>query len=729
MSAQGEITWQQANDAYLAAAVEWLRLLLGRHAGAPPVPTLIAEEPRAVPRAEGAPQQPNAAPWWSFRRGGSGTTAAPLPETKPPLALPPASFEVTQEQVDEAAQRMRAAEAIDPPPALTLLARRLGLTPFERNVLLLCVAMELDTRIGALCARVHNDQLLPFPTFALAFTIFQDGPPDERPHWDARSPERPLLYWRLIETNASRDVPFTTGALRADERIVNFVKGLSHLDERVAPFVAPLDRGDDENLPPSHRELVEAVLQPLTGDSPHFGPIQLLGSDSDSKQSVARAAASRLGITLYHLSADLLPMQAAELETLCRVWRRETFLLPVGLYLDAYDLDRHSEMHGAALKRFLAGAGGVLFVDARETWPVPRGGVTLDVSKPDPAEQRALWQEALGGEHAPAAADLAAQFNLSAAAIAGIAAETKSTGSEAPLIERVWKRAAERTRMHIDALAQRIEAKATWDDLVLPDAELDLLHQIVAHVTGRATVYDDWGFRERMNRGFGISALFAGESGTGKTMAAEVIANELGVSVHRIDLSAVVSKWVGETQKHLQLLFNAADDSNGILFFDEADALFGKRSEVQHSQDRWANMEINFLLQRLESYRGLAILATNMKSALDAAFLRRLRFIVNFSFPGPAERKRIWMHAFPGKLDTSALDFDRLAKLSITGASVHNIALAAAFLAAQRKASLSMPIVLEAARTEMKKLEKPVNELDFQWSEERRGARVLEMKR
>jgi hypothetical protein len=732
VSAQGEITWQQANDAYLAAAVEWLRLLLSRHATAPAAPTLIAEEPRAVPRAEGTPppQQPNAAPWWSLRRGTSGATAAaPAPEGKPTLALPPASFEVTQEQVDEAAQRMRAAEAIEPPPALSLLARRLGLTPFERNVLLLCAAMELDTRIGALCARVHNDPSLPFPTFALAFTIFQDGLAEERPHWDARSPERPLLYWRLIETSASRTVPLTTGALRADERIVNFVKGLSHLDERVAPFVAPLDGGEEENLPPSHRDLVEAALQPFTGDAAHFGPIQLLGNDSDSKQSVARAAAGRLGITLYRFAADLLPMQATELETLCRLWRRETVLLPVGLYVDAYDLDRNSEMHGAALKRFLAGTGGVLFVDARETWPVPHGGLSLEVSKPEPAEQRALWQAALGGEHAPAAADLAAQFNLSSAAIARIAAETKSAGSDAALTEHVWNRATERTRMHIDALAQRIDAKATWDDLVLPEAELDLLHQIVAHVTGRATVYDDWGFRERMNRGFGISALFAGESGTGKTMAAEVIANELGVGLHRIDLSAVVSKWVGETQKHLQQLFNAADDSNGILFFDEADALFGKRSEVQHSQDRWANMEINFLLQRLESYRGLAILATNMKSALDAAFLRRLRFIVNFSFPGPAERKRIWMRAFPEKLDTAALDFDRLAKLSITGASVHNIALSAAFLAAQRKTPLSMPIVLEAARTEMKKLEKPVNELDFQWSEERSGARVLEMKR
>jgi hypothetical protein len=666
----------------------------------------------------------------SFRRSGTAAPAAPaVPQGKTPLALPPAPFEVSQEQVDEAAQRMKKAEAIEPPPAIELLARRVGLTPFERNLLLLCVAMEIDTRIGPLCARVHNDAALPFPTFALAFTIFENG--EGQPHWDARSPDRPLLYWRLIESTSPRAVPFTTSALRADERIVNHVKGLAHLDDRIAPYVTQItDDAAGQNLPQSHGQLVDTVLQAFSNDSPQLRPVQLLGSDSDSKQLVARAAANQMGLTLYRLPADLLPTQATELETLARLWRRETFLLPLGLYLDAQDVDRSAEAHAAALKRFLTrGSGGVVFVDARETWPVPGGSLSLDVRKPEPGEQRVLWRQALGDGHDDAAAHLAAQFNLSSESITRIAAETHGAAGDEPLLDRLWSRATDHTRLHIDALAQRIDTKATWNDLVLPQAELDLLHQIVAHVTGRATVYDDWGFRERMNRGLGLSALFAGESGTGKTMAAEVIANELGVGLHRIDLSAVVSKWVGETQKHLQQLFNAADDSNGILFFDEADALFGKRSEVQHSQDRWANMEINFLLQRLESYRGLAILATNMKNALDPAFLRRLRFIVNFSFPGAAERKRIWMGAFPPKIDTSGLDFDRLSKLAIAGAGVHNIALSAAFLAADRGTGVTMPIVLEAARTEMKKIDKPYNELDFSWSEAPRIARVVEMKR
>jgi SpoVK/Ycf46/Vps4 family AAA+-type ATPase len=222
-----------------------------------------------------------------------------------------------------------------------------------------------------------------------------------------------------------------------------------------------------------------------------------------------------------------------------------------------------------------------------------------------------------------------------------------------------------------------------------------------------------------MNRGLGISALFAGQSGTGKTMAAEVIANQLELNLYRIDLSAVVSKYIGETEKNLRRLFDAAEDGGAILFFDEADALFGKRSEVKDSHDRYANIEINYLLQRMEAYRGLAILATNMKGLLDPAFLRRLRFIVNFSFPGPQERREIWQKVFPPQTpvektdEKEKLDWERLARFNLTGGNIHAIALNAAFLAAARGTPVTMSLVLQAAREEFRKLERPINEADF----------------
>jgi SpoVK/Ycf46/Vps4 family AAA+-type ATPase len=258
-----------------------------------------------------------------------------------------------------------------------------------------------------------------------------------------------------------------------------------------------------------------------------------------------------------------------------------------------------------------------------------------------------------------------------------------------------------------------LETKATWDDLVLADEQMALMRQIAGQVSERYKVYEQWGFSQRMNRGFGITALFAGESGTGKTMAAEVIANDLRLNLYRIDLSAVVSKYIGETEKNLSKLFDAAESGGVILFFDEADALFGKRSEVKDSHDRYANIEINYLLQRMEAFSGLAILATNMKSALDTAFMRRLRFVVNLPFPGLKERKLIWQKALPSQTPQKELDYDRLSRLNISGGNIHSIALNAAFLAAQNGQVVTMPIVLAAARAELRKLEKGFSEAEL----------------
>ena len=290
---------------------------------------------------------------------------------------------------------------------------------------------------------------------------------------------------------------------------------------------------------------------------------------------------------------------------------------------------------------------------------------------------------------------------------------SETDAADDQLARKIWSACCAITRPRLDALAQRLDPKATWDDLVLPDEQTVLLHQIAHQVGQRHTVYEEWGFADKMNRGLGISALFAGDSGTGKTMAAEVIANDLHLNLYRIDLSAVVSKYIGETEKNLRRLFDAAEDGGAILFFDEADALFGKRSEVKDSHDRYANIEINYFLQRMEAYRGLAILATNMKGALDPAFMRRLRFIVNFPFPGVNERKLIWQQVFPAAVPQIDLNYDRLARFNITGGNIHSIALNAAFMAAQEASTISMPIVLAAARTEFRKLDKPINEAEF----------------
>jgi SpoVK/Ycf46/Vps4 family AAA+-type ATPase len=346
------------------------------------------------------------------------------------------------------------------------------------------------------------------------------------------------------------------------------------------------------------------------------------------------------------------------------------------------------------------------------------------VAKPLASEQKDLWMAALGQDSAASAGLLAGQFNLDHAAITAISAHAGIVGRDdvAKRAAALWSSALNHARPALDQLAQAITPRVGWDDIALPEREVAQMRQIAAQVRNRSVVYDDWRFRDRLSRGLGISVLFAGDSGTGKTMAAEALAHELGLLLYRIDLSGVVSKFIGETEKNLRKLFDAADDGGAILFFDEADALFGKRSEVKDSHDRYANIEINYLLQRMESYRGLAILTTNMKSSLDPAFVRRLRFIVNFPFPGTPERLSIWRKVFPPGVDTSALDFTRLARLNLTGGSIHNIALNAAFSAVAAGGGLTMPILLEAARGEYAKLEKPINEADFRWLEQVGGA-------
>ena len=687
--------WQEQNGRYLSAALEWLRLRLERHAAAEPAPP---------PRPPAAPAEPE-----PRRRLFRSRTPAPSPR----IALPPASSASLHEQLEEAAQAMAAAEgAMAAPPALVSLGDRLGLSRFERDLLLLCAAMELDTRVAAQCARVQGPEY-PYPTFALAFALLDE------PSWDALSPERPLRHWRLLEITQPGAHPLTTSPLRADERIVNFVKGLNYLDDRLAPLLAPLEADDGAGaLPHSQQALVDRILARLGTASAavHAPVVNLLGGDSSSKQAVARRVAAGLGRQLLRLPVALLPDQVGELETLARLWQRESALMPVALYLDAHEVAAGEERQAPPLARFLARSNGVFFLGSVETWPgLARPALRVDVAKPTPTEQQAAWAAELGPEHGESASALAGQFDLNLAAIQQTAELAREDGVS--LHERLWDACLLATRPRLDVLATRLEPAATWDDLVLRREELDLLRRIAAQVRRRPTVYDEWGFRDRMDRGLGVTALFAGDSGTGKTMAAGVIANELRLDLYHIDLSGVVSKYIGETEKNLRRLFDAAEVGGAILFFDEADALFGKRSEVKDSHDRYANIEINYLLQRMEAYRGLAILATNMKSALDQAFMRRLRFVVDFPFPGLDERRAIWERAFPAGVPVEDLDLDRLASIVLTGGSIQNVALAAAFLAAQEETPVTMRLLLKAARTEFKKLGRPVSESDFQWAE------------
>jgi hypothetical protein len=586
------------------------------------------------------------------------------------------------------------------PAALQTLTTSFGLSPFERDVLLMCAGVELDASFGALLAAAHGDPLKAHPTFGLALAASPEA------HWSALAPDAPLRRWRLVDLDGPSP---TTSPLRIDERVLHYLSGVSFLDERLAGLVRPVP--PTGGLIASHQRVAERMEHAWGRATPPLPLVQLHGADAATRRSVAAAACARLGLGLSAVPATVVPTSPAELEAFMRLWEREASLDANALLLEWDPFDQPDEQRAEALARLIEVGHGALILSAGDRRAVQRRSVTLEVPAPSRPEQRQVWLQAL-----PARARqhgvvdvLVAQFDLSPHAIEAVCAEAILAGEAGPdLGASLWNACRARTRARMEDLAQRITPAASWDELVLPPAQTRLLHEIAVHVRQRTTVYETWGFAERGVRGLGISALFAGPSGTGKTMAAEVLAGELELDLYRVDLSQVVSKYIGETEKNLKRVFDAAEDGGALLLFDEADALFGKRSEVKDSHDRYANIEVSYLLQRMEAYRGLAVLTTNLKESLDSAFLRRLRFAVQFPFPDAAQRAEIWRRIFPPRTPTEGLVPEVLARLDVTGGSIRNIALYASFLAAEAGEPVRMRHLLRGAQAEFAKLERPL---------------------
>jgi hypothetical protein len=645
--------WLEANQRYLTAALAEVRVTLEQHA----------------------------------RRSGDPSSTSPARPT-----------------LEEATTDMPA------PAALETLCELFSLSSFERDMLLLCAGVELDVAFPGLCAAAQGDSKLTYPTFSLALAALP------APHWDAISPVRPLRGWRLIEVSGDR---LTRSPLRIDERVLHYLAGVQHLDERLLGFVELVPATDD--LLPSHRALAEQLA--TTWSQAAMGsplPVaQLCGGDEESRRDIAAAACAARGLNLYAISAQALPLGPRELEALLRLWEREAALSSSALLLEWGEQAVNDAARERATLWLVESTSTALIVAGRERRSTPhRPSFALEVPRPTTSEQHALWRSVLGS----AAADmngrvdaLVAQFNLSAGAIRSVCAEASGRDGEATdsFGNLLWEACRVHARPRLDDLAQRIEPAADWEDLVLPEAQRQVLRELAVHVRQRTRVYETWGFAAKSARGLGINALFAGPSGTGKTMAAEVLAGGLRLDLYHIDLSSAVSKYIGETEKNLRRIFDAAEGGGAILLFDEADALFGKRSEVKDSHDRYANIEVSYLLQRMEAYRGLAILTTNVKSALDQAFLRRIRFVVQFPFPDAAQRAEIWRRAFPPGTPTEGLDADKLARLNVAGGTIRNIALYGSFLAAETRTPVRMHHLLRAARVEYSKLEKPLTEAEI----------------
>ncbi len=607
-----------------------------------------------------------------------------------------------QNPVDLPQRSLRKVE-MDPPPTLQTLCSVFALTEFERDILLLCAGLELDSRFAGLIAALQGDLRSTSPSFSLALSLLPDA------HWSALTPNAPLRRWRMVELGIGNS--FSTSPMSIDERVLHYLTGVSQMDARIAGLTRPVSLIPD--IPASHYAIVERMVLALSGERQvRQGPvIQLCSRDRGDIRALAAQTCNQTGLALFSIEARDIPANATEREALSRLWEREAVLGNVLLLLECDDAS-----HTPNVISFASNLSVSILLSTRDPLPLQNQNILLlDVPQASSAEQVTLWHQALGTTAQALNGQLqhlVSQFNLGAEAIYSVSAQALGHDDQPDakdMATRLWNICRSSSRQHLDELAQRIQPMATWDDLILPEAQMQTLHHIVAHVRQRARVYDSWGFRARSARGLGISALFTGSSGTGKTLASEVLANELNLDLYRIDLSQVVSKYIGETEKNLRRVFDVAERGGAVLLFDEADALFGKRSEVKDSHDRHANIEVSYLLQRMEEYSGLAILTTNMKKALDKAFLRRIRFCVQFPFPDIEQRTAIWSCIFPAETPVEGLQLDKLAQLNVAGGNIRNVALNAAFLAADADEPVGMAHVLQAVRDEYAKLEKPLS--------------------
>jgi hypothetical protein len=592
------------------------------------------------------------------------------------------------------------AVAIETSPAIDQLCELFGLSRFERDVLLLCAGVEMDSQLAARCGEAQGRAHQGYATFGLALAILPD------PHWSALTPCRPLRRFRLAEVGTSYGL--TSAPLRIDERILHYLAGINLIDPRLESLIQVSHSPDC--IAPEHQVVAAQAIRVLETHGRQSPVLHLCGDDPLGQEDVAALAVQKIGLQLLSLPTEDLQAAGKDFDQLAVLWEREAMLLPGVLLIQcgAGGLNPPARQLAERLP-------GPLIVASRDPVRLNRPFLRLDVDKPQPIDQKRLWEKALG----PAAAScngaldhLSQQFRLSARTIHSTGA---LAGSEQGQIasDDLWNACRSLSRPRLEDLAERIVPVAGWDDLVLPELEKQALRQLAAQVRHRMQVHETWGFAAKGRRGLGLSALFTGESGTGKTLAAEVLARDLGLDLYRIDLSAVVSKYIGETEKNLKRVFDAAEEGGALLLFDEADALFGKRGDVKDSHDRYANIEVSYLLQRMEAYQGLAILTTNLKSSMDRAFQRRLRFTVNFPFPDAAQREAIWNRIFPGKTPTEGLAPKKLAQLNVAGGNIRNIALNAAFLAAESRKPVDMGHVLQAARLEAQKIERPLSESEI----------------
>jgi len=685
-----------------------------------------------------------------------------------PDGPPPATDDALETRIDAvtervAARRERTADAGTELRAVAL-AERFDLDDRAFDALLLSLAPELDRKYERVYAYLQDDITQTRPTVGLVLDVLSEGEAGgerERERLAARdvfARDGPLVGAGLVTLSADGDAPLLAHRVTTDQRVVGYLLGRDGADPRLSDVVTAVDpttRVAELPVDESTRERVER-LAPTgdgaavpTGDRPN---VQTDGRESDTAwpmryvhgpPGVGRAATVEAMCRLAGLSlvrVDAVDLLGAGVEEPFDRLVREARLRGSALHVaNVTDLDERGDggPSADAVLRRLDRFDGPVFLSGEDSWtsrPTLDAHEFVAVYLPRPGydRRRDLWErrtDELPDDVDPG--ELAATFRLTAGqmddalgtarALAGgdSGGEDTDSDDDGELdAEALYRGCRVQSRETLGALARRTDTAYDWDDIVLPADTEAQLREVAAHVKHRGTVYADWGFEDRFSLGTGMNVLFSGPSGTGKTMAAEIIAADAGLDMFKVDLATVVSKYIGETEENLKEIFDEAEHTDAVLFFDEADALFGERSEVSDSQDRYANVEVSYLLQRMEEHDGAVILATNFKENIDDAFLRRINSNVEFPRPDRESRAEIWRTIFPEEAPVGDLDIAFLSRFEITGGNIKNVALTASFLAADDERgdgakTIEMAHVVRALRRELQKTGRLVNPEEF----------------
>ena len=639
----------------------------------------------------------------------------------------------------EADIAQRKKESLDSGLILRLheLERLFHLSTFDIDALLVCVLPELDLKYQRLYAYLQDDATKKSPTADLVLYLLYESFEDRLEARKTFSPEAPLIKYhllRLYDDHTPRTAPLLAKYLQVDERITGYLLGVDQLDSRLLAFanlLHPRVKLHDVILPDDTKHRLTQIVARFKEE----GIIcYFRGGSGVGKQTTAEAICYELGVPL--LCMDVNHMLAADipLEVSLPLIFREGRLQNAALYFDGYDILLGEEKgvksgYDSVISELESYPGWVFLASEKdcETRGVLRSKpfIGIEFSIPPAPARREIWERHCNHQ-LPLANDVdfndfASKFRLSGGQIRDAVATARNLALwRAPengmvTAEDIYSACRRQSRHGLNILAHKIDCTYDWDDIVLPRDQMEQLREICSYVKHYHTVYGNWGFGRKLSRSKGLNILFTGPSGTGKTMAAEIMANELGLDLYKIDLSAIVSKYIGETEKNLDRIFREGQSSNAILFFDEADALFGKRSEVRDSHDRYANIEVAYLLQKMEEYDGVVIMATNLRKNMDEAFARRMHFTVEFPMPEEADRYRIWQSIFPEEAPLGKdIDLPFMARqFRITGGNIKNIALSAAFLAAQDGDVITMENLIRATKREYQKMGKLCTESEF----------------